>query len=373
MHPRRFPLRRGAALIAVTLAVLVLPAAAVAPAPSIAAGGVPVDAAAVVPVDAAAVEAAIVEHARRGTIKGQLVVTGEFDDHADVCPTTPDGTPLTSEEREELVEEGRRLFHSTTELGQQASSGPTVADQQLACVSCHTPPAYTDGRTHLVGPTEHRDLVPRHTPHLLRIGGTAPYSWDGRFDCLQATIKAAITSPLEMNAAREPTQEQLNALALFVETLDVPDAVPEQDYDPELAAWGEQLFSMSRGFDIAEDGALFYGVSCISCHHDPLGTDGRFHAIIAPFPRSPVALDPGHIDDRGRIRGFKTPVLRGVRLTAPYFHDGSMGDPTGSRSPYLNEDPIGALLVMMEAYDLRFSFNFTPQERMALVHYMLSL
>jgi cytochrome c peroxidase len=366
------PVRRGVVLVAAALALIVVPAAAATPStPALSSTStVPHPAETL---DADALEALIAEHARSGTIKGQLVVTEEFDDHADVCPTTPDGLPSTEEERRELIEEGRRLFHSTSALGQQASSGPTVMDEQLACVSCHSPPAFTDGRTHLVGPTEHRPLVPRHTPHLLRIGGTAPYSWDGRFACLQATIKNAITSPLEMNAAREPTQEQLDALALFVETLDVPDAEPGTDYDPELAAWGELLFAEYRGIDIDGDAPAFDGISCLHCHQGTLGTDLRFHPILLPGPWSPTALDPGHIDDDGRIRGFKTPVLRGVRLTAPYFHDGSMGEPTASRAPYVNDPPIGALLVMLEAYERRFMFTFTPQERMALVHYMLSL
>jgi hypothetical protein len=321
--------------------------------------------------DVAAIEAAIAEQARSGTVKGQLVLD-DFDDHADVCPTTPDGAPAP-DQRAALIAEGRRLFSSRSALGQGESAGPTVAGSRLACVDCHTPPSYSDGRTHLVGPTEHRPVVPRHTPHLLLIGGTAPYAWDGRFDCLQATIKAAILSPLEMAAAREPTQRQLDALAAFVETLDVPDAVPGVDYDPVLAARGERLFADYRGRDVDDDTAFFDGIACIHCHTGPKGTDLSFHRIVAPLPLAPVAVDPGRVDADGRIRGFKTPVLRGVRLTAPYFHDGSMGQPAGPRIPGLGDDPTAALLLMMEAYERRFLITFTPEERLAVVHHLLSL
>jgi cytochrome c peroxidase len=324
--------------------------------------------------DLAAIEAAVLEHARSGTVKGALVVE-EFDDHADVCPTTPDGAPLDPQERARLVERGRRLFSSRVSLGQTESIGPTVAGQRLACVDCHAPPGFTDGRTHLVGPTAERPLVPRHTPHLLNIRGTAPYGWDGRFDCLQATIKNAILSPLEMAAAREPTQEQLDALAAFVETLDAPAAVAGVDYDPTLARRGAELFQQTRGFDVDQDGAIHYRVSCATCHLGPQGTDLEFHRIVAPLPLAPFAADPGHVDADGRIRGFKTPVLRGVRLTAPYFHDGSMGVTPAPGPRVASPDPatVAALLEMMAAYQARFAFDYTPEDHLAIVHYLLSL
>ncbi|MPY99263.1 MAG: hypothetical protein GEU97_14925 [Actinophytocola sp.] len=295
---------------------------------------------------------------------------GEFDDYADTCPA-PDEVP-TEEELEALVARGRDLFTSPDAFGQQASQGPTVAGEALSCADCHTGDARTDGRTHIVGPTEHRPSVPRQTPHLLRIGDAAPYGWDGRFPCLQAAIKNAIVSPLEMNAADEPAQYGLDALAAFVATLDVPDAVPGVDYDPELAAWGERLFAQYRGVDIGGDFNPFDGVACVHCHVDPDGTDREFHPILLPPPLLPVGgLDPGHIDDQGRVRGFKTPVLRGTRFTAPYFHDGSMGIP-GQGESLGREATIAALLEMMAAYRARFFFDFTPEEELAIVHYLLS-
>lgn len=317
------------------------------------------------------VAGALVDYAASGTVAGQPV-PDEFNDYADTCPA-PDAEPPTEEEQQALIERGRELFTDVEAFGQQASQGPTVAGQMLSCADCHTGEQRSDGRTHLVGPTEHRQLVPRQTPHLLRIGDAAPYGWDGRFPCLQAAIKNAIVSPLEMNSAGEPSQADLDALATFVETLDVPDAVPGEDYDPELAAWGERLFHQYRGVDIGGDFNPFDGVACAHCHTDPEGSDREFHPILLPPPLLPVGgIDPGHVDDRGRVRGFKTPVLRGIRLTAPYFHDGSMGIP-GQGDSLGREATIAALLEMMEAYRARFLFDFTPEEQLAIVHYLLSL
>ena len=301
---------------------------------------------------------------------GDPVDLGTFDAHAEVCVVNPGG--WSEEERLALVEEGRALFTDTRAFGQQPSQGPTVQGQILNCAACHANPGRTDGRVHLVGPTEHRPLVARQTPHLLDIGDAAPYGWDGRFPCLQAAIRNAVVSPLEMRASRPPEQRQLDALAEFVKTLDAPEPRPGIDFDPQLAARGARLFEDYRGVDVNGDFEPFDGVACIHCHVAPRGTDRAFHPILLPPPLLDVpTLDPGHIDSHGKVRGFKTPVLRGVRLTAPYFHDGSMGAP-GEAGPS-QERTIAALLEMMAAYRARFAFDFTPEEELAIVHYLLSL
>jgi hypothetical protein len=306
------------------------------------------------------------------TAAAEEPLLSEFESHGDVCPL-PSDRPPTRKQRRKLVRLGRKLFKSIDAFGQQPSLGPTVRGQGLSCIGCHSGPGFTDGRNHVVGPTERRDAVVRQTPHLMGIKDAAPFGWDGRFACLQAVIKNAIVSPGEMNAAQEPTRRQLNALTAFVQTLDAPKAKPGRDFDPELAAQGERLFEDYRGIDVNGDFNAFDGVACIHCHVDPEGvsTDRKFHPILLPPPLLPNGgIDPGHVDGTGKVRGFKTPVLRGVRLTAPYFHDGSMGVPGAGQS---QEQTIAALLEMMEAYRVRFAFDFTPHEQLAIVHYLLSL
>lgn len=314
--------------------------------------------------------AALAEYRDRGTLAGAPVVS-KFDDQADTCPQARES--LSAKQRRALVRRGRKLFSSIDAFGQRPSAGPTVRGEGLSCIACHAGPGFTDGRNHLVGPTQQRDLVLRQTPHLMGIKDAAPYGWDGRFPCLQAVIKNAIVAPGEMNAAREPTQSQLDALTAFVQTLDAPKAVAGKDFDPQLAAQGKLLFEDYRGTDVNGDFAPFDGIACIHCHVNPEGvsTDRKFHPILLPPPLLPTGgVDPGRVDDDGKVRGFKTPVLRGVRLTAPYFHDGSMGAPGASQS---KEQTIAALMEMMAAYEARFAFDFSPQEQLAIVHYLLSL
>ena len=82
----------------------------------------------------------------------------------------------------------------------------------------------------------------------------------------------------------------------------------------------------------AKEGALlFYGKArCVACHSGPLFSDFQFHSLAVP-QIGPGIDESG--DDRGRYEAtriprnlyqFRTPPLRNVTLTAPYFHDGAV-------------------------------------------------
>jgi cytochrome c peroxidase len=283
----------------------------------------------------------------------------------------PQDVGPSADDQAALVAEGEALFNSVDAFGQRPSEGAQVAGLKISCATCHPGPAFTDGKNHVVGPTASRDVAARQTPHLLRLKDTGPFSWDGRNETLQQQIRGAIVSPLEMNSAREPTAFELDALAAFVETLDAPDAVPNVDFDPALAAKGEVLFNEASGKDPSGEFEFFTEpVSCATCHSGDKKTDRQFHKILLPM--GDPLLDPGAIGEDGEIKGFKTPVLRGLRLTAPYFHEGLAGDPTAMRSP-INEPPRPALTQTVAFYNERFLFNFSPEEQLALVEYLMSL
>ena len=143
--------------------------------------------------------------------------------------------PAAPAEHSRLAELGRELFFSTTAWGQQPSQGPQVSGQPVACATCHSGSAYTDGRTHLVGPVAAQPLARRQTPHLFGLCCTGPFGWDGRNPTLQAQIRGAIMSPLEMHATREPTPRELDALAEFLSTLMPTPAEPGVDFDSAKA------------------------------------------------------------------------------------------------------------------------------------------
>jgi cytochrome c peroxidase len=65
--------------------------------------------------------------------------------------------------------------------------------------------------------------------------------------------------------------------------------------------------------------------ACWRCHTPGLFTDEGFHntgvGVHNGQPEPGRAAHSKDEQDRGR---FKTPTLRGLRLTAPYMHDGSL-------------------------------------------------
>ncbi|MEO8634943.1 MAG: cytochrome c peroxidase [Gemmatimonadales bacterium] len=75
---------------------------------------------------------------------------------------------------------------------------------------------------------------------------------------------------------------------------------------------------------------LFFGrAGCAACHRGPLLTDQRFHNVGIP-PLGPGAAGGAPDAGRATVTGiatdrftFRTPPLRNVDLTAPYFHNGA--------------------------------------------------
>ncbi|MCA1846035.1 MAG: hypothetical protein LC792_23155, partial [Actinobacteria bacterium] len=284
--------------------------------------------------------------------------------------TAPTRQPLsTAEEHRHLAAVGKELFFSTTAWGQQPSLGPEVSGQRLACASCHFGPAFTDGRTHLVGAVSAQPAARRTTPHLFGLCCTAPFSWDGRNPTLQAQARGAIMSPLEMHASREPATEELDALGEFLLTLAPPTAQPGIDYDPVKAARGDRLFHELR--PITDPGGEFgpnAKASCATCHDGPFFTDNKSHRVF-PTPFGDPA-DRGEVNRDGHTLGFDTPALIAVRLTAPYFHQGGGGL---SDSPDTDTARQTLRTVVLPFYNARFQLRFTDAELDDLTEFLLSL
>ena len=102
----------------------------------------------------------------------------------------------------------------------------------------------------------------------------------------------------------------------------------------DKTAWDRFLAGADEALTPAQKrGALlFYGrAGCSHCHSGPLFSDQQFHNIgVVPYA---AALLPGSQQDLGRFLltrrladryAFRTPPLRNVALTAPYFHNGSV-------------------------------------------------
>ena len=207
----------------------------------------------------------------------------------------------------------------------------------VSCATCHDPKhGFGDPNRRSEGDAKPR-LTKRHSPALLTTGYLRSYFWDGRSRSLEDQALEPIANPDEMNqhycelieelakAGYEPAfrsafggEEPLsilnvaNALAAFQRTLTHNDT----PYDRWIAGEDEAMSAAAkRGF------AVFSGkANCVSCHYGP-----NFTKAAGPHgasrERTGVPMVAGDDPDFGP---FKVPTLRGVGLSAPYMHNGSL-------------------------------------------------
>ena len=247
----------------------------------------------------------------------------------------------------QLVTQGRQLFSDAHVFSQKQPF--------RACITCHGGPALTDNENHTIAPTGSAAVTfPRSTPSLLQhLGQTAPYAWDGRAACLQRAAFGAITSPVESDGVVPATaqgQAQLDALAAYLLSLQPP--APLRNLDPQKVARGQAVFTTKP---------------CASCHAGPAFTDRQLHN------HNLGDGDPGAgLIGTGSQGEFDTPQLRGVRLSAPYFHNGRNGIPADSATPVATE-PRAALRQVVEFYNVQRNLQLTEQEKDDLVEFLMSL
>lgn len=251
------------------------------------------------------------------------------------------------------------------------------ADASVSCASCHQPEkAFSDGRKVAQGIGGRAGL--RNSPSLLNVGHHRAFFWDGRVPSLEQQVLEPLTNPNEhgftkLSDLMSRLREQALYMAAFNKAFAVPgtDAIRAETIAAALAVFVRSLVSPESAIDrfvlkgdknalSAEARAgleLFRGrAQCASCHllNDDAGTgrvqlsDQQFHAhgqLVYPMQaavRSRLAagtrvadfaktnpreassfgrfMVTGSVEDAG---AFKTPSLRNVALTAPYFHDGS--------------------------------------------------
>jgi cytochrome c peroxidase len=257
------------------------------------------------------------------------------------------------------------------------------ADSKLSCASCHDPgQGLADGRVTGAG----RVTLTRNTPTLLNLKAKRWFGWGGENDSLWAQSIRPLLAANEMAsnpekiktliAGREQYRELYRsafgnnpqndtgvavlvntgkALAAYQETLisersdfdEFRDALQNADQD-----------AMSRYPESAQRGLrIFIGAGrCNLCHFGPRFSNGEFADIGIPYfieggvdagryggiqqvRANPYNLlgkyndgDPAHnalsssqVRQTHRNWGeFKVPGLRGVAVTAPYMHNGSL-------------------------------------------------
>jgi cytochrome c peroxidase len=286
---------------------------------------------------------------------------------------------------------GERLFFD----------GRLSADGTVACSTCHDPAhAFTDTRPTSIGIKGR--VGQRNAPTVLNALYNKTQFWDGRAKTLEDQAALPIVNPSEMG--QPSINDAVNRIAAVEEYSDafrnVFGRAPNgTDLVRAIASYERTQFSFDSPFDhfmngdknaiddSAKRGWEIFNTRgrCNKCHalsdkkRDPtFFMDHDFHNIGIGIIRhnvvalackaqklidsgNPIDVDQAAIQSDMSVLGrflitkkgpdtaaFKTPGLRNVVVTAPYFHDGSQatlwdvmdhynkGD--GLNNPYLDED-----------------------------------
>lgn len=268
---------------------------------------------------------------------------------------------------------GDRLFH------ERALS----ASGQLACASCHDPArghADPAGRFLPIGGVAHNEQGLRSSPSLRYLDQAGAFSvnnqgvargglmWDGRANSRAEQARGPLFNAKEMaNASVAEFAQRLRATPAFTELLNAyglaanaSDAALLDASTDALAQYQAQDLEFkpfSSKFDAVQTGQASFSPAearglaafndpqrgnCASCHSSrPAGngvralfTDFSYHALGVPRNTSQATTDPAFFDlglcgpnrsdllSQAALCGrFKTPTLRNVALTGPYFHN----------------------------------------------------
>lgn len=213
-------------------------------------------------------------------------------------------------------------------------------DESMSCESCHhTDKAWTEGQA--VSPKVGGAMNKRNAPTVLNVAYHTSFYWDGRVATLEGVSNAAWTGQLGADPAAVANKLAANATyrAHFQRAFDSPPSA--KNIPMALASFFRALKSGNAPYDQYEQGEkkaaskqaqrgfeVFRKANCALCHVPPLYTDSLFHNVGIAWADVDVAKrDHGRMDatkdpkDDGK---FKTPTLRDIALTAPYFHDGSV-------------------------------------------------
>jgi len=226
------------------------------------------------------------------------------------------------------------------ELGRQLYFDKRLsADGTRACYSCHVcEKGLTDGLPTAIGALGKK--LTRSSPTMWNVGYNKEFYWDGRSGTLEKQGLAAWSGG-NMGADPNVIVANLNAIPGYRDQFQkvfnsdaTPDAVVKA-----ISTFERTIYCGTTRFDRSEQGdekalnaaekrgwEIFRGKGgCGTCHAGILFTDMLYHnaGIGMDLPTPDVGRKKVTSADAD-MGAFKTPTLRDISKSAPYFHDGSV-------------------------------------------------
>jgi cytochrome c peroxidase len=280
----------------------------------------------------------------------------------------PADNPITPEK----AALGRQLYYDYRLSG----------DNSRSCYHCHLVQyGLTDGQPLAVG--AYNKKLTRNAPTMWNVGYYENLYWDGRASSLEKQAVGAWTGG---NMGAKDTGvilDELNAINGYAEQFDdiFGEPATQENVAKALATYMRTIISATTQWDDFMAGkanamsdqqergwAVIQAAGCIECHAGALFTDQQFHNVGIGMDAEKPDVGRFKITELEQDMGaFRTPTLRDITRTAPYFHDGSVatleeavrlmvagGIPNANLSPKLKpadltEDEINDLIVFLSA------------------------
>lgn len=237
----------------------------------------------------------------------------------------------------------------TIALGRRLYYDPMLSlDGTISCASCHDPgKGFSDGRQFSTGVGNKTGT--RNSPTVFNAAYFEAQFWDGRSPSLEKQAEGPVQNPVEMAHTLKGVEERLNKNASYQAEFARafgPGPITYEMVEKAIASFERTVVSGNSPFDrfyyggdkkalspAAQRGLKVFTDArkgnCAACHtigaQYALFTDNKFHNVGVGVKGGQV-LDKGRYDvtkNEAETGAFKTPSLRNIALTAPYFHDGS--------------------------------------------------
>lgn len=240
--------------------------------------------------------------------------------------------------------DGNAPNRERVELGKMLFFDPRLSLYgNMSCATCHNPLfGWSDGLPKGRGFKDQE--LGRASPSIINVAHNSIQMWDGRAPTLEAQAIGPMRSRVEMNMDVGKILTWLNSVPAYIRKFEAAypgEKIDEDSLSKAIASFERTVISNDSPFDRWVKGdrkamtkkqingfKVFSDPkkgNCVVCHSAPNFTDDGFHNIglasygdekpdMGRYAEKPVRLMKG---------AFKTPTLRDVTLTAPYFHDGS--------------------------------------------------
>ncbi|WP_237157942.1 cytochrome-c peroxidase [Shewanella psychrophila] len=242
-------------------------------------------------------------------------------------------SPENNPQSQEKIQLGKMLFFDPRLSG----------DGSMSCASCHNPMlGWSDAQP--VARGHKSQLLQRATPTITNAGFNHIQMWDGRAKTLEEQAIGPMEAVMEMNSNFEQLLSLLKNTQGYVDAFEVvfpTEGINKETVVKAIASFERTVVSNNSPFDAWVRGdrlamtilqiqgfKLFIDPgkgNCAVCHSAPNFTDDGFHNIgLVSFGVEEPDLGRYRERPLNLMKGaFKTPTLRDISLSAPYFHDGS--------------------------------------------------